>query len=294
MNDFVAFDVETANPDFASICQIGIARFADGKLCDQWEQYINPQDFFHPCYVKIHGIDESKVLLAPTFPQASVALVERLGSGVVIHHMSFDRTSIKQAFEKHRLTLPTINWLDSACVVRRTWTDLARSGYRLESVAARLGIVYQPHHAAEDARAAGEVFVQAMRQSGRSIDDWIVLVGQPITPRSRSGTASKETHLEGNPAGPLYGETAVFTGSFSVVKRDLELLAAEAGCDVRSSVTKATTLLILGDQDLRKLAGKKTSQKEVDADKLIEAGQDIRKLRETDFRAYLNDALVMR
>ena len=291
MNDFVAFDVETANPDLASICQIGIARFADGQFCEKWERLVNPRDYFHPYNVAIHGIDESKVVLAPTFPQISEALLQQLGSAVVIHHTFYDRTAVRQVFAKHNLPLPPIKWLDSACVVRRTWADLAKAGYGLESVAKRLGIVFQPHNAAEDARAAGEVFVHAMRESGLTIDDWIRRVGQPITPRSRSGTASKKTHLSGNPDGPLYGETAVFTGTFSVVKRDLEHLAADVGCDVRSSVTEATTLLMLGDQDMRKLAGKKTSQKELDADRLIEKGQYIRKLRETDFRALVNDAL---
>ena len=33
--EFVALDVETANPDMASICQIGVARFADGMLVGQ-------------------------------------------------------------------------------------------------------------------------------------------------------------------------------------------------------------------------------------------------------------------
>jgi len=292
MNDFVAFDVETANTSRASICQIGIARFSDGKLCEKWEQYVNPQDYFHWYNVKLHGINESKVENKPTFPQVSAALLERLGDAVVIHHTAFDRTAMKQAFAKHPgLALPTIKWLDSACVVRRTWPDLARAGYGLESVAGRLGIAYQPHNAAEDARAAGEVFVRAMRQSGLSVADWIVRSAKPITPRSRSGTPSKKTHLNGNPDGPLYGDTAVFTGTFSVLKTELEYLAADVGCDVRSSVTKATTLLMLGDQDIRKLAGKKTSQKELDADELIENGQPIRKLRETDFRALVEDAL---
>lgn len=130
-----------------------------------------------------------------------------------------------------------------------------------------------------------------MQESGLSVDDWVVGARKPITPRSRSSTASKITHLDGNPDGPLYGETAVFTGTFSVNKRELQYLAADVGCDVNKSVTKATTLLMLGDQDIRKLAGKPTSQNELDADGLIEEGQDIRKMRETDFRAYVNDAL---
>jgi len=41
--EFVAIDVETANADMASICQIGIARFADGLLTSEWETYVDPQ-----------------------------------------------------------------------------------------------------------------------------------------------------------------------------------------------------------------------------------------------------------
>ncbi len=32
--NFVVIDVETANPNFASICQIGIGEFRDGVLYD--------------------------------------------------------------------------------------------------------------------------------------------------------------------------------------------------------------------------------------------------------------------
>ncbi|MCL2029046.1 MAG: hypothetical protein FWG97_01290 [Deltaproteobacteria bacterium] len=36
MMDFVAIDVETANADLASICQIGIAEYKDGALSQEW------------------------------------------------------------------------------------------------------------------------------------------------------------------------------------------------------------------------------------------------------------------
>ena len=182
MNEFIAFDVETANPDLASICQLGIAYFADGRFIDKWESLVNPEDYFCPRNVEKHKIDESKVVTAPTFRQVSAALLQKLSDAVVIHHTAFDRTAVKQAFAKHNLDLPPIKWLDNACVVRRTWADLSKAGYGLESVAKRLGIEYQPHNAGEDARAAGEVFVRAMRQSGFSVADWFVRVGQPITP----------------------------------------------------------------------------------------------------------------
>ena len=37
---FVAFDVETANPDYSSICQIGAAQFSNGRLGETWKTLI--------------------------------------------------------------------------------------------------------------------------------------------------------------------------------------------------------------------------------------------------------------
>jgi DNA polymerase III subunit epsilon len=59
--DFVAIDVETANADMASICQIGIATFENGALAGEWKTYVDAQDHFDGINESIHGIDESTV-----------------------------------------------------------------------------------------------------------------------------------------------------------------------------------------------------------------------------------------
>lgn len=38
--EFVAIDVETANADMASICQIGLAKYKDGVLEKEWSSLI--------------------------------------------------------------------------------------------------------------------------------------------------------------------------------------------------------------------------------------------------------------
>jgi DNA polymerase-3 subunit epsilon len=58
---FVALDVETANSDFSSICQIGIARFDGDRLTEEWSTLVNPEDYFDPFNVSIHGITEDMV-----------------------------------------------------------------------------------------------------------------------------------------------------------------------------------------------------------------------------------------
>ena len=48
MNKFIVIDIETANPDLLSICQIGIVFFENGQVVTKWETLVNPQDYFDP------------------------------------------------------------------------------------------------------------------------------------------------------------------------------------------------------------------------------------------------------
>lgn len=87
----------------------------------------------------------------------------------------------------------------------------------------------------------------------------------------------------GNPQGPFAGEVLVFTGTLSTARKEAADLAANAGCDVAAGINKKTTMLVLGDQDLRKLAGYQKSSKHRRAEELIPMGQSIRILSESDF-----------
>jgi DNA polymerase III subunit epsilon len=60
-------------------------------------------------------------------------------------------------------------------------------------------------------------------------------------------------------------------------------MAARAGCEIKNSVTKSTTLLVVGDQDIRRLAGNDKSSKQRKAEELIAKGAPIRILSESDF-----------
>ena len=68
---FTAIDVETANADMASVCQIGIAQFKNGVVSNKWKTYIDPEDYFDDLNVSIHGVDARAVRGAPTFRDAS-------------------------------------------------------------------------------------------------------------------------------------------------------------------------------------------------------------------------------
>jgi DNA polymerase-3 subunit epsilon len=277
--EFVALDVETANADMASICQIGIARFAKGLLVGEWKTYVDPQDHFDMMNISIHGIDESVVAGAPTFDKISDAIGNALGGRVVVAHTTFDKVAIYRAGAKCNAAPLSCTWLDSACVVRRAWPEFSRSGYGLQNVCESIGYKFKPHDALEDAKAAGNIMLAAMAHTGLDLDAWLARVQVPIDPTLRQLVAR-----EGNPDGELFGEVIVFTGALMIPRREAADVAASVGCEVDGSVTKRTTILVVGDQDIQRLAGHEKSSKHRKAEELIKKGQPIRILRETDFR----------
>jgi DNA polymerase III subunit epsilon len=277
--DFVAIDVETANANMASICQVGIATFDKGVLADEWKTYVDPQDHFDGMNISIHGIDESLVAGSPTFGMLAHTILGALNGRVVVTHSAFDKVALYQAGTKCKASPLMCTWLDSACVARRAWKEFSRNGYGLANVCASIGYTFNHHDALEDAKAAGNILLAAIAHTGIDLDAWIARVRQPIDPNLEQRVARA-----GNPDGELYGEVLVFTGALMIPRREAAAFAASVGCEVDASVTKRTTLLVVGDQDVQRLAGHEKSSKHRKAEQFAAMGQPIRILRETDFR----------
>lgn len=291
--DFIAIDVETANPDMASICQIGLVKCNNGVLSDEWKTYIDPEDYFDGWNVSIHGIDESVVAGSPTFPKVLDELNSHLSGQVVVCHTHFDRVSLNQASQRYGINVPTCAWLDSARVARRTWKECAWSGYGLSNVCEIIGYSFKHHDALEDAKASANVLLAAIKATGLDVPEWLKRVRQPIDPSQGGSSCQPAIRRDGNPEGAMYGEVLVFTCALQIRRCEAADLAAAIGCQVDSGVTKKTTLLVVGDQDVQKLAGHEKSSKHRKAEELIAKGASIRILKESDFLelAKLSDQL---
>ena len=99
-------------------------------------------------------------------------------------------------------------------------------------------------------------------------------------PRRASATSVRR---DGNPKGELAGEVLVFTGTLEISRQEAVNIAASIGCQVGPSVTKKTTILVVGDQDISKLVGHEKSSKHRKAEELIAAGAPMRIIGESDF-----------
>ncbi|MGI9311141.1 MAG: exonuclease domain-containing protein [bacterium] len=280
--NFTAIDVETANPDRASICQIGIVRYVDGRLVERWSSLIDPGEYFDDWNIYVHGIEERHVRGKPKLPDVADKLGGLLNNTICVSHGSFDRIAIDRAFDKYRLTEINSDWLDTQQVVRRIWDEFSQRGYGLDNVCKKIGYHFKHHDALEDAKACAKVLLAATEESGLSIGEWLDRLKKPNKRLKHSSQPGVKR--EGNPAGSMYGDVIVFTGALDISRAEGADLAAEIGCDVHERVTKKTTILVVGDRDVNRFDGKEKSVKHINAEGLIEKGQDIEIIVESDFK----------
>lgn len=158
---FFALDVETANTDRSSICQIGVACVRPDNSMETWATYVEPKtdDW---SFTGIHGITARAVAGAPTFDMVYPLLLQALAGKIVFQHSCFDQSAISAACAKGRLTQPTWRWRDSVQVARLAWPELkGNGGHGLSSLKKHLGLDFIHHDAGEDARASAEVVLRA-------------------------------------------------------------------------------------------------------------------------------------
>lgn len=278
---FIALDVETANDWSGSICQIGLACVGYDDRITTVSGLIDPEGPFADFNTRLHGINRAKVRGCPTFRNAFPGLVHALSRQPVVQHSTFDQNAINAACERCGLPRPDIDWINSVTIARRTWPALSDTGgHGLGNLKQVLGLSFSHHDAGEDARAAAQVVLLAEKASGKTFQDILA---------TRS-TPQKAIRATGNADGPLFGMIAVFTGALKISREEAATRAATFGLTVTTSVSRKTSLLIVGDQDLTLLAGHTKSTKHRRAEELIAEGSDIRIIGESEFLAMLANA----
>ncbi|MBI5261715.1 MAG: transposase [Bradyrhizobium sp.] len=290
MTDFIALDVETANADFGSICSIGLVHFRDGTVFKSLTILVDPEDEFDPINIGIHGIRPEHVSGKPTMAKVFPVISAALQDTAIVHHSPFDRTALARAADRYGTGGLPCFWLDTLQVARRTWDGFRHNGgYGLANLAGAFGIEFKHHDAAEDARAAGLLLLRAVTEGGVTLQQWVDDLGYASTKSTAPKRIKRPIYpntkvaRKGDGDGPILGETVVFTGELQIARDAAASLASIAGADVADGVTKKTTILVVGDQDLRLTRGQAKSSKHRKAEAMIASGATIRIVGESDF-----------
>ncbi|WP_425391425.1 exonuclease domain-containing protein [Ekhidna sp.] len=287
MSHYFAIDIETCNWYEPSICQVGLVEFNDGEEVSRFGTLVNPECEFHDYTIKIHGILPEDVVDAPIFPEVIQTIKDKVGDTFLIHHTNKEPHDIYWMSERYGLSKPNFKYLDSAKIARRSWTECAYSGYNLKDLASKFGIIYKAHDAVEDAYAAGMIVHHAIVDHGLSLDEWTEIVSKRLNHLHKVGNDLELVTHEGNPEGDFYGEQVVLTGDFSMRKAEIEALAIPLGFSFKKSVSKKTTILVYGKQDVRKFKeGETKSEKFRKAENLANKGHKVLILNENDFFEY--------
>lgn len=160
---FFALDVETANHDRGSICQVGVACVRPDDSIATWVTLVDPQTS-RWIFSGLHGITNAMVQGAPDIGAVIDILDGMLAGRTVYQHSGFDRSAIRAACAARDRAEPAWGWRDSVGVARQAWPELkGNGGHSLASLKAHLGLVFEHHDAGEDARAAAEVVLMAER-----------------------------------------------------------------------------------------------------------------------------------
>lgn len=250
---FTSVDIELANSDLHSICEIGIARFRAGNLVETWRAVINPECDFEAIYhSNLHGIRQEHAQDAPTFP-AIYGTLERFldGENCIYHAASnFDPNCISSACRRYLLEDVTdgATWRSTLDLARQCWPG--ESSYKLENLCKKIRHSYLPHNALEDSIACGALF-RAL--SGCAVVPAIQAAGDASDrPRTFRKVASQRrgTGLKANEDGPFAATFVVYSGVFSPPWDDrpqFEELLCSLGFCPRNNFSKKTKLLVVGE-----------------------------------------------
>jgi DNA polymerase-3 subunit epsilon len=304
--DFVAIDFETANERRNSPCAIAVVIVSKGELTAQHSWLIRPKDgYFNPFNTRIHGITAEDVADKPEFNELWETLRSLLESGIVLaHNASFDISVLRSTLAAYGIPFPNFTYSCTRIIAQKSWPGLV--SYGLQPVAMMLGIDFQHHKVEDDAFACAKVALRACERAGadsiESLATQLEIENGRIFPvdgyepiwggcngRTRSGTIdlTKLVPTVGtfNPEHPFYGRTFVFTGELeSLSRREAMQAVIDVGGQCGNGVTKKTNVLVMGEQDLAKLAdGQTKSSKMRKAEELVAEGADLEIFSELDF-----------
>lgn len=188
LDSFVAIDFETAA--WGKACAIGVVHFEGGRPIEERYTLINPQISarrWDRYAIRVHGIQPKDVIDAPTFADVWPELVHYAACyPLIAHNAEFDMGVLKAEINSAGLPAPSLRYGCSMRLARVAWpkrrmkdvaeadeigaADLrpAPENHRLNTLSEFLQIELDHHNALSDAKACGEIAVQAVDKLGKN------------------------------------------------------------------------------------------------------------------------------
>ncbi len=179
----VVFDLETTgfSPIKDKIIEIGAVKIVDGKICDRFSTFVNPQIPIPLNIERLTGIKDDMVINAPTIEIVLKDFLEFCTNCVLVaHNASFDMSFIQQKAKEQDI-VTNFTYIDTVSLSRMLLPHLSK--YKLNNVAKELSISLENHHrAVDDAEATAkiyEIFLERLKNKDVTNLDELNKLGKP-------------------------------------------------------------------------------------------------------------------
>ncbi len=309
--NFTAIDFETANSSRGSACAVGLCTVQDGKIVRYDQRFIRPEPlYFSPFNVSIHGITEADVADAPAFVELWPEMLASISGPLVAHNASFDISVIRRSLDDAGLEYPDLDYYCTRVMAKLAWPGMPT--YGLDHMAQHIGLSFQHHNAAEDAKACAALALETCRVRGATdlweLDEPFVFSagrlypggytpchGRGKDPSVRIGSSHKlraadvsATVDEFDAAHPFYSKSFVFTGAMTaLLRKDAMQAVVDHGGACHDTVRQDTDYLVLGQKGYIGYSAGHKSSKMKKAEEMLGKGLPIEILSEADFVSLL-------
>ncbi|MBN2404159.1 MAG: hypothetical protein JXE06_01110 [Coriobacteriia bacterium] len=302
---FLAIDFETATASRDSACAVGVALVDGGRIVSSTSYFIQPPGNRYDSFnIGIHGIMPAMTAnVAPFLPVMETVLGWADGLPLVAHNASFDMSVLRSGFDLHGREYPQRDYYCTLLMSRSAIPGLP--DYKLPHVLAACGGSLQDHHDPKaDAEACAEIALAIARNNGAStLKDLSKAVGMKVGHLydcgyrpcrcSSSAPAPNATvksmseyvcNIDADPSGAFYDADVAFTGTMAAMPRDTAMqMVADRGGRPRTSVSKLTEYVVVGQLDYAAFTQGHPSSKLRKALELVESGYPLQVLTEKEF-----------
>lgn len=299
--NFVAIDFETANEKRNSPCSLGITVIKNGKIIEEKYWLIKPPEMrFSNMNVMIHGIKDTDVQNEKEFNELWEEIKPYLQDKLVLaHNASFDISVLRKTLDTYGIEYPSFDYLCTMVMSRNFYRQLENA--KLNTVNKFLGYEFNHHHAGADAKACANIFLNINEEViARNYIELAEIIGVKIGKVFERGYSSsgalngrfrtsnkifeEEKKILNLDCSFFNNKVVVFTGPLSTMGRAEGIkYVRELGASIGSSVTKKTSVLIVGGKrkEINSKIGATTKLRR--AMMLKENGQDIYIMNEEEF-----------
>lgn len=303
--NFVAIDLETATIERTSICQIGITEVIGGVPQQPKSWLVRPEgNRYDQMNIDIHGITPKDTRKSPPFSKVWKEVQPFLQNKIVVAHFTgFDMYALRDAFDKYGIEYPTFDYFCTLRIAR--YIIKGCYSYSLDVVCDFLGIDFGEHHKADnDSLGCALLLLKCFELDNSTFDDLEkkynfhrgkfapgVFEAHLALP-NRGNSIDYDTFIKSIQADPtkvdknsyFFGKSICFTGTCKYgVRKQLLQRIADIGGIPTDSVTKKTDILVVGQQDYKRVGESGMSRKQQKALELLKEGLDIEILSEVEF-----------